>query len=146
MPDARGTAMCITYSTLLLVRTHTATRKRSQGEQRLRLLNYQNNAIERITNLDNLPNLIFLDLYNNRITSMGNLAYVPSLRVLMLGKNKLEVIENLEPLSKLDVLDLHSNRITKMENLGHMAELRVLNLAGSTLQHFTTVRHYICDC
>lgn len=33
----------------------------------LRLLNLQNNAIRRIENLFGLPNLIFLDLYNNRI-------------------------------------------------------------------------------
>jgi Leucine-rich repeat (LRR) protein len=32
-------------------------------ELRLRLLNFQNNAIRSIQNLENLPNLIFLDLY-----------------------------------------------------------------------------------
>ena len=39
-----------------------------EGEHRLRLLNYQNNAITEISNVDNLPDLIFLDLYNNQIT------------------------------------------------------------------------------
>lgn len=38
-----------------------------EGEQVLRLLNLQNNAIRKIENLFGLPNLIFLDLYNNRI-------------------------------------------------------------------------------
>lgn len=38
-----------------------------EGEQVLRLLNLQNNAIRQIENLFGLPNLIFLDLYNNRI-------------------------------------------------------------------------------
>jgi Leucine-rich repeat (LRR) protein len=33
----------------------------------LRLLNLQNNVIRKIDNLTGLPNLIFLDLYNNRI-------------------------------------------------------------------------------
>lgn len=33
----------------------------------LRLINLQNNAIRRIENLLGLPNLIFLDLYNNRV-------------------------------------------------------------------------------
>ena len=33
-----------------------------QGEERLRLLNYQNNAIAEISNLHTLPYLIFLDL------------------------------------------------------------------------------------
>ena len=39
-------------------------------EQRLRLLNFQNNNIRLIQNLENLPNLIFLDLYNNKITTL----------------------------------------------------------------------------
>ena len=38
-------------------------------ELRLRLLNFQNNGIRAIQNLENLPNLIFLDLYNNKLTS-----------------------------------------------------------------------------
>ena len=56
-----------------------------QGEERLKLLNYQNNAITQITNLHNLPNLVFLDLYNNNISTISNLGQVPTLRVLMLG-------------------------------------------------------------
>lgn len=49
-----------------------------EGEQILRLLNLQNNVIRRIENLLGLPNLIFLDLYNNRIevlTSFTTLMY-----------------------------------------------------------------------
>ena len=38
-----------------------------EGEHRLRLLNYQNNLLTRICHLQGLPNLIFLDLYNNHI-------------------------------------------------------------------------------
>jgi Leucine-rich repeat (LRR) protein len=56
-------------------------------EDRVRLLNYQNNYIENIAQLHNLPNLIFLDLYNNCIEVMSSeLGSVPTLRVLMLGK------------------------------------------------------------
>jgi Leucine-rich repeat (LRR) protein len=40
----------------------------------LRLLNLQNNIIARIDNLLRLPNLIFLDLYNNRIEVIQILA------------------------------------------------------------------------
>ena len=36
-----------------------------EGEERLRLLNLQHNHITKIENLVSLPNLIFLDLYNN---------------------------------------------------------------------------------
>ena len=83
-----------------------------QGEERVRLLNYQNNMISEIRNIFNLPNLIFLDLYNNQIKKIANLENVPTLRVLMLGKNCLEKIEGLGHLVRLDVLDLRSNSIT----------------------------------
>ncbi len=63
-----------------------------EGEERLRLLNYQNNNIQTISNVSNLPNLIFLDLYNNSIKSLTGLQSVTQLRVLMLGKNKISQV------------------------------------------------------
>ena len=105
-----------------------------QGEEKLRLLNMQNNSIARIDNLTGLPNLIFLDLYNNEIGAIENLHDVPTLRVLMLGKNGVSRIENLDRLPKLDVLDLHSNQLTRIENLGALRDLRVLNLAGNQIR------------
>lgn len=83
---------------------------------------------------NSLPHLIFLDLYNNRVTSIVNLDAVPALRVLMLGKNRITRIANLGSLHKLDVLDLHSNRITEVTGLNHLHELRVLNLAGNQIK------------
>ena len=109
-----------------------------EGEERLRLLNYQNNLITKVENLDNLPNLIFLDLYNNQLKQISALTMVTTLRVLMLGKNHLDRIEGLESLTRLDVLDLHSNNISEVEKLSHLPELRVLNLAGNQI---ATVRN-----
>jgi len=63
-----------------------------EGEERLRLLNYQNNNIQTISNVGNLPNLIFLDLYNNSIKALTGLQTVTQLRVLMLGKNKISKV------------------------------------------------------
>ena len=108
-------------------------------EEKLRLLNYQSNQIRTIQNLDGLPNLIFLDLYNNRIERVAGLEKVQGLRVLMLGKNRLTQIENLDGLSRLDVLDLHSNQITAVERLGHLSALRVLNLAGNRISRLQGV-------
>ncbi|RYG01527.1 MAG: hypothetical protein EOO02_12575 [Chitinophagaceae bacterium] len=105
-----------------------------EQEQRLRLLNYQNNNIKYITNLENLPNLIFLDLYNNKIITLeGPLCQVRGLRVLMAGKNRINRITNLTQLKKLDVLDLHSNEIKVIEGLEGLSDLRVLNLAGNKI-------------
>ena len=104
-------------------------------ELRLRLLNFQNNGIRMIQNLENLPNLIFLDLYNNKLTTLeGSVSSVKGLRVLMAGKNRISAISNLTQLRKLDVLDLHSNAITKIDGLNGLSDLRVLNLAGNKIQ------------
>ena len=109
-----------------------------EGEERLKLLNYQSNFITQITNM-RLPSLVFLDLYNNNIKQISGLDSVPSLRVLMLGKNHVKRIEGLESIRRLDVLDLHNNEISCIENVSHLTELRVLNLAGNKLRKITTL-------
>uniref|UniRef100_G1THF6 Leucine-rich repeat-containing protein 49 n=1 Tax=Oryctolagus cuniculus TaxID=9986 RepID=G1THF6_RABIT len=105
------------------------------GEEHLRLLNFQHNFITRIQNLSNLQRLIFLDLYDNQIEEISGLSTLRSLRVLLLGKNRIKKISNLENLKNLDVLDLHGNQITKIENVSHLCDLRVLNLARNLLSH-----------
>lgn len=110
-----------------------------EGEDYLRLLNFQHNLISRISHLENLKRLIFLDFYDNQIEEISGLSALRSLRVLMLGKNRIRKISNLESLTKLDVLDLHGNKIVRIENLGHLTELRVLNLAGNEIVNVCNV-------
>ncbi|ESP05320.1 hypothetical protein LOTGIDRAFT_208342 [Lottia gigantea] len=110
-----------------------------EGEEQLRLLNYQHNYISQIQHLSTLKRLIFLDLYDNHIEEITGLNSLRSLRVLMLGKNRIRKIENLEALTKLDVLDLHGNQIQIIENLSHLGELRVLNLAGNQIVHVDNI-------
>ncbi|KAL9986928.1 hypothetical protein ACROYT_G001144 [Oculina patagonica] len=110
-----------------------------EGEDYLRLLNFQHNLISKISHLENLKRLIFLDFYDNQIEEISGLSALRSLRVLMLGKNRIRKISNLESLTKLDVLDLHGNKIVKIENLGHLTELRVLNLAGNEIVNVCNV-------
>lgn len=59
-----------------------------EGEENLRLLNFQHNLIRKIENLGMLRKLIFLDLYDNQIEEISGLSWLRSLRVLMLGKNR----------------------------------------------------------
>ncbi|XP_065268227.1 leucine-rich repeat-containing protein 49 [Emys orbicularis] len=105
------------------------------GEEHLRLLNFQHNFITRIQNISNLQHLVFLDLYDNQIEEISGLSTLRSLRVLLLGKNRIKKISNLENLKNLDVLDLHGNQIAKIENINHLGELRVLNLARNLLSY-----------
>lgn len=81
------------------------------GDDQLKLINYQHNQIRSIQNLDQMRSLIFLDLYDNRIERINGLSNLINLRVLMLGKNRIEKIENLDSLFYLDVLDLHGNQV-----------------------------------
>ncbi|KAL8197113.1 UNVERIFIED_CONTAM: hypothetical protein K2H54_012096, partial [Gekko kuhli] len=103
------------------------------GEEHLRLLNFQHNYITRIQNISNLQHLIFLDLYDNQIEEISGLSTLQSLRVLLLGNNRIQKICNLETLVNLDVLDLHGNQIARIENLNNLSNLRVLNLARNHL-------------
>ncbi|XP_075620729.1 leucine-rich repeat-containing protein 49 isoform X2 [Balearica regulorum gibbericeps] len=80
------------------------------GEDHLRLLNFQHNFITRIQNISNLQHLVFLDLYDNQIEEISGLSTLRSLRALLLGKNRIKKITNLENLKNLDVLDLHGNQ------------------------------------
>ncbi|XP_075753852.1 leucine-rich repeat-containing protein 49 isoform X1 [Pelodiscus sinensis] len=105
------------------------------GDEHLRLLNFQHNFITRIQNISNLQHLVFLDLYDNQIEEISGLSTLRSLRVLLLGKNRIKKISNLENLKNLDVLDLHGNQIAKIENINHLGELRVLNLARNLLSY-----------
>ena len=103
-------------------------------EHRLRLLNYQHNAIARISRLELTRNLVFLDLYANAVEKIAGLECVPQLRVLMLGRNRIKSIgAGLVKLQRLDVLDLHNNDIASTSGLNSLANLRILNLAGNKL-------------
>ena len=59
-----------------------------EGEDNLRLLNFQHNLIKKIENVSMLRKLIFLDLYDNHVEDVSGLSSLKSLRVLMLGKNR----------------------------------------------------------
>lgn len=73
---------------LNLDRRHLTVFPILEGEERLRLLNLQHNAITRLQHLSNMRKLVFLDLYDNLIHEISNLEGLLSLRVLMLGKNR----------------------------------------------------------
>ena len=90
----------------------------------LRLLNLQHNLIISLRGVELLRQLVFLDLYDNRIMDMRPLSSLTNLRVLMLGKNYVKKIEGLGNLDKLDVLDMHANLLTSTTGLERLTNLR----------------------
>ncbi|XP_046846864.1 leucine-rich repeat-containing protein 49-like [Xenia sp. Carnegie-2017] len=111
-----------------------------EGEDSVRLLNFQHNFITKMENLSQLKRLIFLDFYDNHLEKISGLSALTSLRVLMLGKNRIRTIENLDALTNLDVLDLHGNKLSNISNLSHLTELRVLNLAGNDITEVRNIQ------
>nr|KAF6501209.1 leucine rich repeat containing 49 [Molossus molossus] len=105
------------------------------GEEHLRLLNFQHNFITRIQNISNLRRLIFLDLYDNQIEEISGLSTLRSLRVLLLGKNRIKKISNLENLKSLDVLDLHGNQ----RDVDNLPCLQRLFLSFNNISNFESV-------
>jgi leucine-rich repeat-containing protein 49 len=112
-----------------------------EGEEKLKLLSLKHNKIKSIENLVSLPNIIYLDLYDNQINEIENLSTATTLRVLMIAKNHISKIKNLQFLTKLDVLDLHSNFITKIEGLRRLEDLRILNLANNSISKIEDLEH-----
>ena len=97
---------------LILERKNLAICPIIEGDNELKLINYQHNHIKSIQNLDQMKNLIFLDLYDNCIERITGISSLANLRVLMLGKNRIQKVENLTPLVYLDILDLHGNQVS----------------------------------
>lgn len=58
------------------------------------MLTFQHNKISKIENLISLPNLLYLDLYDNQIKEIENIS-VPTLKVLLLPKNNIGKIKNI---------------------------------------------------
>lgn len=77
------------FFTIFPARRRLTTCPILEGEDYLRLLNFQHNLISRVSHLENLKRLIFLDFYDNQIEEISGLSALRSLRVLMLGKNRL---------------------------------------------------------
>ena len=92
-----------------------------EGEEQLKLLNFQHNEITRIQHLSGLRRLIFLDLYENMIEQISGLDSLKSLRVLMLGKNKLVLLQqyilNVESLLTIFHYVNTKNYVKKKNNL-----------------------------
>jgi leucine-rich repeat-containing protein 49 len=60
------------------------------------MLTFQHNQISKIENLISLPNLIYIDFFDNQIKEIENLSNaIPTLKVLLLPKNSIAKIKNI---------------------------------------------------
>ena len=91
-----------------------------------------NQAISRIENLD-LPLLITLYLHNNIINKIENLNKLPNLQILNLSYNNISKIENMQYCIHLKELYLHSNYITSLSGLEYNVNLIKLGISNNII-------------
>lgn len=108
------------------------------------MLTFQHNQISKLENLISLPNLVYIDFFDNQIRQIQNLSNgIPTLKVLLLSKNSISKIKNVNELPRLEVLDLHSNKISKIENVGSLSLLKILNLSHNQIQRIENLQNLV---
>ena len=75
-----------------------------------------------------------LDFYDNKIRRMSNLSYLKGVTKLDLSYNQIERIEDLEGLVELEELYLVENRIKSISGLNALKKLRILELGGNKIR------------
>ncbi|XP_014219356.1 dynein regulatory complex subunit 3-like [Copidosoma floridanum] len=98
-------------------------------------LKLNNNAIEKIENLDSLVHLCELDLSFNRIRVIENLEALANIRVLSFYDNEIEVVQGIEHMQNLAILSLGKNNVSDTEThvlyLRKLKGLRSLQMLGN---------------
>lgn len=89
-------------------------------------LDFYDNQIEKIENLNQLTTLEILDLSFNKFKKIENLEQLINLRKLYFVHNQITKIENLDTLVNLDMLELGDNQLKVIENLNHLTNLTQL--------------------
>ena len=90
-----------------------------------------------------LQNLISLEAYNRRITSIVGLEHATNLIALDLGKNEIADISPLAGLTQLEVLYLDDNNIVDVSPLAGLTKLNTLFLSGNPISSLDPISHLI---
>ena len=87
-----------------------------------------NKLTEMPKELEKLPELTWLELDRNQLTSVKGLEKLTQLEMLNLSENKLTSVKGLEKLTKLTNLSLGSNKLTDVKGLEKLTQLTWLSL------------------
>ena len=88
-----------------------------------------------LTELQNLPRLVNLYLYDNLLKRVSSLTGLPKLQILLLSGNQIESVSSLGEFKQLRRLSLSDNRINSLSGLEDM----------SLIEHLYLVENRICD-
>ena len=89
-------------------------------------LDFYDNQIEKIENLNQLTTLEILDLSFNKFKKIENLDQLINLRKLYFVHNQINKIENLDTLVNLEMLELGDNQLKCIENMNALTNLTQL--------------------
>ena len=101
-------------------------------------LNLENNLINDIKFLmmsDSFPYLKKLNLQGNKVTALLTIN-LPNLVHVNLNNNKIISIDDFQGHAKIQVLELRKNKLTSLKGLANLASLRELYLADNQLTGF----------
>lgn len=98
----------------------------NKGLDKIKELDFYDNQIEKIENLQQFKTLELLDLSFNRFSKIENLNELVELKKLFLVHNHFVKMENLECLTKLELLELGDNQLRVIENLSTLQNLTQL--------------------
>ncbi|MBT3668341.1 MAG: hypothetical protein HN548_12760 [Opitutae bacterium] len=85
--------------------------------------------------IQNLPNLVNLYLYDNLLKNVSSLIGLPKLQILLLSGNQLEMVRSLGSFKQLKRLSLSDNRINSLTGLEDLP----------VIEHLYLVENRICD-
>ncbi|CAF0855251.1 unnamed protein product [Brachionus calyciflorus] len=108
--------------------------KVENGLQNILELDFYDNQIEVIENLNQFKTLQALDLSFNRLEKIENLNELVELKKLYLVHNKFSKIQNLENLTKLEILELGDNQFRTVEKLEKLKNLTQLYLGKNKIK------------
>lgn len=113
--------------------------KADKGFDQIKDLDFYDNQIEVIENLNELITLENLDLSFNHFTKIENLECLVGLKKLYLVHNKITKLENLEPFQCLEMLELGDNQIRNIENLNVLKNLKELYLGKNKIRQLNNL-------
>jgi len=91
--------------------------------------------IDPLTELQNLPRLVNLYLYDNLLKTVSSLSDLPNLQILLLSGNQLESVSSIGEFKELRRLSLSDNRISSLTGLENLP----------LIEHLYLVENRICD-
>jgi Leucine-rich repeat/Leucine Rich repeats (2 copies) len=103
-------------------------------------------VITNVSRENELEKIVYLNLFNNRIKKIENLAGLVNLQTLILSFNEIDEINGLQKNAALKKLDLNHNFVKVIQNLESLKALTTLDLRYNWIGELDQVSHISTHC